>query len=111
MLALGLIPEGYRCAFLCFICLLGCKLEPNPPFVRPHGIWVGFISELVETVKYSSYEKVEMLTGLIHRSLAMSVGMEPPCQTRHVSAVGVRFRLVITTRVVRVGFIGFSPDC
>lgn len=70
----------------------GCKLEPSPPFVKPHGIWVQFICDLVETVKYSSYEKVEMLAALIHRSLAMCVGIDPPCQTRHVSAVGVRFK-------------------
>ncbi|KAJ8972794.1 hypothetical protein NQ314_000030 [Rhamnusium bicolor] len=73
---------------------LGGNLEPDPPFVRPHGIWVQFICELVETIKYSSYEKVEMLASLIHHSLAMNVGSEPPCQTRHVSAIGVRFKLL-----------------
>jgi phosphatidylinositol 4-kinase len=72
----------------------GARLEPDPPFVKPHGIWVQFICELVETVKYSSYEKVEMLASLIHRSLAMCVGAEPPCQTRSVSAIGVRFKLL-----------------
>lgn len=70
----------------------GARLEPDPPFVKPHGIWVQFICELVETVKYSSYEKVEMLASLIHRSLAMCVGADPPCQTRSVSAIGVRFK-------------------
>ncbi|XP_018572269.1 phosphatidylinositol 4-kinase alpha isoform X2 [Anoplophora glabripennis] len=72
----------------------GCRLEPNPPFVKPHGIWVQFICDLVETTKYSSYEKVEMLASLIHHSLAMCVGTEPPCQTRHVAAIGVRFKLL-----------------
>ncbi|KAJ3651067.1 hypothetical protein Zmor_017128 [Zophobas morio] len=72
----------------------GARLEPDPPFVKPHGIWVQFICELVETVKYSSYEKVEMLASLIHRSLAMCVGADPPCQTRSVSAIGVRFKLL-----------------
>lgn len=70
----------------------GCKLEPDPPFVKPHGIWVQFICDLIDTIKYSSYEKVEMLASLIHRSLSMCVGNEPPCQTRHVSAIGVRFK-------------------
>lgn len=70
----------------------GSKLEPNPPFVKPHGIWVQFICELVESAKYTSYEKVEMLASLIHRSLAMSVGADPPCQTRCVTAIGVRFK-------------------
>lgn len=70
----------------------GCKLEPSPPFVKPHGIWVQFISEMVETAKYSSHEKVEMLAMLIHRSLTMNVGGKPPAQTRDVSAIGVRFK-------------------
>lgn len=72
--------------------LIDCSLEPNPPFVKPHGIWIQFISDLVETIKYSSYEKVEMIASLIHHSLVMSVGAEPPSQTRHTAAVGVRFK-------------------
>ncbi|XP_017786237.1 PREDICTED: phosphatidylinositol 4-kinase alpha isoform X2 [Nicrophorus vespilloides] len=72
----------------------GAKLEPDPPFVKPHAIWVQFICEMVETAKYSSYEKVELLASLIHRSLAMSVGAAVPCQTRDVSSVGVRFKLL-----------------
>lgn len=70
----------------------GCHLEPQEPFVKPHGIWLQFICEIVETAKYNSYEKVEMLASLIHRSLTMNVGAQVPCQTRHVSAVGVRFQ-------------------
>lgn len=72
----------------------GCQLEPRPPFVRPHGIWVQFICEVVETARYCSSEKVEMLAALLHRSLEMSVGNQRPTQTRHVSAVGVRFKLL-----------------
>ncbi|XP_050501433.1 phosphatidylinositol 4-kinase alpha isoform X1 [Diabrotica virgifera virgifera] len=72
----------------------GCRLEPDPPFVKPHAIWVQFICELVETIKYSSYEKVEMISSLIHHSLAMNVGSNPPSQTRHISAIGVKFKLL-----------------
>ncbi|XP_023707312.1 phosphatidylinositol 4-kinase alpha isoform X2 [Cryptotermes secundus] len=72
----------------------GCKLEPRPPFVKPHDIWVQFISELVETAKYCSQEKVEMLATLLHRSLPMIVGTREGHQNRHVAAVGVRFRLL-----------------
>lgn len=72
----------------------GCILQPRPPFVQPHGIWVQFICELVETAKYCSAEKVEMLAALLHRSLDMCVGLPKPQQTRHVSAVGVRFKLL-----------------
>ncbi|XP_066260677.1 phosphatidylinositol 4-kinase alpha isoform X2 [Euwallacea similis] len=72
----------------------GCVLEPDNPFVKPHVIWVQFICELVETIKYSSYEKVEMIASLIHHSLPMSVGSEPAVITRHTSAIGVRFKLL-----------------
>ncbi|XP_031331988.1 phosphatidylinositol 4-kinase alpha isoform X2 [Photinus pyralis] len=72
----------------------GCKLEPNPPFVKPHGIWLQFISDMIDIAKYNSYEKVEMFAMLIHRSLTMTVGTNPPPQTRDVSAVGVRFKLL-----------------
>lgn len=47
---------------------------------------------MVETAKYNSYEVVEILATLIHRSLAMNVGSPVPNQTRDVSAVGVRFK-------------------
>ncbi|KAK7873127.1 hypothetical protein R5R35_006354 [Gryllus longicercus] len=72
----------------------GCRLEPDPPFVKPHDIWVQFLSELVETAKYCSQEKVEMLAMLLHRSLPMAVGTLDSHQNRHVAAIGVRFRLL-----------------
>ncbi|GJQ75443.1 hypothetical protein Trydic_g23610 [Trypoxylus dichotomus] len=72
----------------------GIKLQPHPPYVKPHAVWVYFISEMVETSKYNSYEVVEILATLIHRSLAMNVGSSIPNQTRDVSAVGVRFKLL-----------------
>nr|CAD7405817.1 unnamed protein product [Timema poppensis] len=72
----------------------GCKLEPQPPFVAPHNIWIQFLSELVETAKYCSQEKVEMLAMLLHRSLPMTVGTRDNHQNRHITAVGTRFRLL-----------------
>lgn len=72
----------------------GCVLEPKPPFVKPHDIWVQFISELVETAKYCSQEKVEMIATFLHSSLPMVVGGTEPHQNRHVAAVVVRFRLL-----------------
>ncbi|RZF47776.1 hypothetical protein LSTR_LSTR006040 [Laodelphax striatellus] len=72
----------------------GCELVPKPPFIKPHDIWVQFIGELVETAKYCSQEKVEMLAMFLHKSLPMVVGGLEPHQNRHVAAVGVRFRLL-----------------
>ncbi|CAG2068420.1 unnamed protein product, partial [Timema podura] len=51
-----------------------------------------FLSELVETAKYCSQEKVEMLAMLLHRSLPMTVGTRDNHQNRHITAVGTRFR-------------------
>lgn len=73
----------------------GSNLGPKPPFVKPHNIWVQFLSELVETAKYNSQEKVEMLASLLHRSLPMTVGNHENHINRHVAAVGVRFRLLL----------------
>ncbi|XP_067015107.2 phosphatidylinositol 4-kinase alpha [Anabrus simplex] len=72
----------------------GCRLEPQPPFIKPHDLWVQFISEQIETAKYCSQEKIEMFATLLHRSLPMSVGAKDGHQNRHVAAVGVRFRLL-----------------
>ncbi|XP_046385278.1 phosphatidylinositol 4-kinase alpha isoform X2 [Ischnura elegans] len=72
----------------------GCILEPQPPFVEPHEIWVRFLAELAETACYSSSDKVEMLANLLHYSLPMAVGTSDAILNRHVAAVGVRFRLL-----------------
>ncbi|CAH0382113.1 unnamed protein product [Bemisia tabaci] len=69
-------------------------LEPRPPFVKPHDIWVKFISELVETAKYCSQEKVEMLANMFHRSLPMSVSYSNSLLSTHISAIGVYFRFL-----------------
>lgn len=71
----------------------GCKLGPNPPYVKPHEIWVGFLVELIETGKYCCQETVEMIALLLHRSLPISVGQNDGLN-RHVVAVGVRFKLL-----------------
>jgi phosphatidylinositol 4-kinase len=62
-------------------------------FLSSWSCYFQFISELVETAKYCSQEKVEMLATLLHRSLPMIVGAKDGHQNRHVAAVGVRFRL------------------
>ncbi|EEB20254.1 Phosphatidylinositol 4-kinase alpha, putative [Pediculus humanus corporis] len=75
-------------------CHEGCVLEPKPPFVKPHDIWVQYLAEIVETAKYNSQEIVEMVVTLLHRSLPITVGATNNHPNRHVSAVGVRFRLL-----------------
>ncbi|XP_073997967.1 phosphatidylinositol 4-kinase III alpha isoform X1 [Rhodnius prolixus] len=72
----------------------GCILQPQPPFVKPHDIWIQFVHELVETAKYSSKEKVDMLVSLLHRSLPMTVGGQEAHINRHIAAAAARFRLL-----------------
>lgn len=50
---------------------------------------------MVETAKYSSREKVEMLVSLLQRSLPMVVGSDDINHiNRHIAATGARFRLL-----------------
>ncbi|KAG6449776.1 hypothetical protein O3G_MSEX006205 [Manduca sexta] len=72
----------------------GSKLEPRPPFVAPHAVWVRYLCEVADTAKYNSQEKVEMLASLLHRSLPITVGDMRDHINRHVEAVGVRFKLL-----------------
>ncbi|CAH2052445.1 unnamed protein product, partial [Iphiclides podalirius] len=72
----------------------GSKLEPRPPFVAPHAVWVRYLCEVAETAKYNSLEKVEMLASLLHRSLPITVGDVRDHINRHVEAAGVRFKLL-----------------
>lgn len=53
--------------FLLYFIILGAKLEPRPPFVAPHAVWIRYLCEVAETAKYNSLEKVEMLASLLHR--------------------------------------------
>ncbi|CAK1590125.1 unnamed protein product [Parnassius mnemosyne] len=72
----------------------GYKLEPRPPFVAPHAVWVRYLCEVADTAKYNSLEKVEMLASLLHRSLPITVGDVRDHINRHVDAAGVRFKLL-----------------
>lgn len=69
----------------------GCKLVPQTINVRPHMIWLDLISEMVDTAKYCNRDKVEMLCMLIHRCLPIDKHSK---QTRHISTVGCRFKLL-----------------
>ncbi|CAB3384659.1 Hypothetical predicted protein [Cloeon dipterum] len=72
-----------------------CVLTPDPPLLQPHNIWVQFLAELIETAKYCSQDQVEMLSMVLHQSLPLTVGARSEHLTRHVAAVGVRFRLLL----------------
>lgn len=71
----------------------GLVLEPRPPFVAPHSVWVRFLAERIETAKYSSMDQVELFANILHRSFSVTIGERGHC-CRHVAAVGTRFRLL-----------------
>lgn len=73
----------------------GMVLEPNPPFVAPHTIWVRFLAERIETAKYSSLDQVEIFANILHRSFSVSIGQPKNHCSRHVAAVGTQFRLLM----------------
>lgn len=68
-----------------------CRLVPPPINVVPHSIWLQLIAEIVDTAKYCNRDKVEMFALLLHRCLPMDVNSK---QTRNVSTVGCRFKLL-----------------
>lgn len=73
----------------------GVVLEPRTPFVEPHAIWVMFLSERIETAKYSSSDQVELLADLFQRSLSATVvSKDEPRLTKHVGTIGTRFRFL-----------------
>lgn len=95
----------------------GCVLEPHPPFVKPHDIWLQvwstfyicyslgftiidmpirlfpqFISELIETAKYCNHEKIEMFVMMLHNTLPLAVGSVDAIINKHIAAIGTRFK-------------------
>lgn len=72
----------------------GCVLEPHPPFVKPHDIWLQFISELIETAKYCNHEKIEMFVMMLHNTLPLAVGSVDAIINKHIAAIGTRFKLL-----------------
>ncbi|XP_062588022.1 phosphatidylinositol 4-kinase alpha-like isoform X3 [Saccostrea cucullata] len=69
-------------------------LGPDPPFGKPHHIWTKFLAERVEVARYSSEDQVSILSGLLSKSLSISVGRRPPPMSRHPEVIGPRLRLL-----------------
>ncbi|KAH9631398.1 hypothetical protein HF086_012186 [Spodoptera exigua] len=72
----------------------GAKLEPRPPFVAPHAVWVRYLCEVAETAK----------------SLPITVGDVRDHINRHVEAVGVRFSFQSLTHLCEFELMGPSSQ-
>ncbi|CAJ0959757.1 unnamed protein product, partial [Mesorhabditis belari] len=83
----------------------------RPPFLAPHRAWINFIAERVDVAKYSSREELDVVEGMFASTISLSVGSAQSQSTvrspigsvaiehnvlltRHVEAVGLRFRLL-----------------
>ncbi|XP_078675528.1 phosphatidylinositol 4-kinase alpha-like isoform X1 [Branchiostoma floridae x Branchiostoma belcheri] len=84
-----------------------CKSKA--PYVEPHNIWINFLMERFEVVKYRSTSQVEMFADLLHYSLPMFVGGKDPIMNRHVVGVGARFRLLTLGLLLLQGDV--LPSC
>ncbi|CAG0888264.1 unnamed protein product [Cyprideis torosa] len=67
------------------------ELAPRPPTVIPHAIWIKFISDRVDLVKYFSQDEAELFARMFHRTLAAFERLPPKTPSRHICTVGTRF--------------------
>ncbi|CAF3354648.1 unnamed protein product [Rotaria socialis] len=70
------------------------ELKPKPPSVNPHLILFKFIEERVYLCMHKADIEMEMLNDLLHKSLSLILENPRAPMTKHVSAVGLRFRLL-----------------
>ncbi|EDO42545.1 predicted protein [Nematostella vectensis] len=81
---------------------------PKAPDVAPHDIWIRFLAQRFEMVKYYSTDQVQIIMTLVQRSLPLSVSRDN-FMSRHVAAVRPRFRLLSLGMAVLQGdFLGNS---
>ncbi|XP_065557789.1 phosphatidylinositol 4-kinase alpha-like [Artemia franciscana] len=69
-------------------------LEPKPPNVAAHDLWIRFFLERIEVAKYSSQDHIELFAMMLHGCLPLDIGERRNHISRHPAACGVRFRLL-----------------
>lgn len=78
----------------------------KPENIEAHDLWIKFIQERIEIAKYCSQEQIYMFSHMLQRTLDIAVGRKRlgrhgtrdkvlPTMSRHITAVGTRFRLLI----------------
>ncbi|CAF4667555.1 unnamed protein product [Rotaria socialis] len=70
------------------------ELKPKPPSVNPHRIFLKFIEERVFLCMHKADIEMEMLVDLLHKSLSLILENPRAPMTKHIGAVGLRFRFV-----------------
>ncbi|CAF1047050.1 unnamed protein product [Rotaria sordida] len=70
------------------------ELKPKPPSVNPHRIFLKFIEERIFLCMHKADIEMEMLVDLLHKSLSLILENSKAPMTKHVGAVGLRFRFL-----------------
>ncbi|CAF1029135.1 unnamed protein product [Rotaria sordida] len=70
------------------------ELKPKPPSVNPHRIFFKFIEERVYLCMHKADIEMEMLVDLFHKSLSLILENPRAPMTKHIGAVGLRFRIL-----------------
>ncbi|CAF3028596.1 unnamed protein product [Rotaria sp. Silwood2] len=70
------------------------ELKPKPPSVNPHRIFLKFIEERVFLCMHKADIEMEMLVDLLHKSLSLILENPKAPMTKHIGAVGLRFRFL-----------------
>ncbi|CAF3557038.1 unnamed protein product [Rotaria sp. Silwood1] len=70
------------------------ELKPKPPSVKPHRIFLRFIEERVFLCMHKADIEMEMLVDLLHKSLSLILENSKAPMTKHIDAVGLRFRFL-----------------
>ncbi|CAF4922492.1 unnamed protein product, partial [Rotaria sp. Silwood1] len=70
------------------------ELKPRPPSVNPHRLFFKFIEERVYLCMHKADIEMEMLVDLLHKSLSLILENPRAPMTKHISAVGLRFRIL-----------------
>ena len=65
-------------------------LEPRPPNVAAHDIWIFFFRERIALAKYTSQYCMESFANMLHDCLSLDIGRQNHI-SRHPAACGTRF--------------------
>ncbi|KAK2720070.1 hypothetical protein QYM36_004097, partial [Artemia franciscana] len=68
-------------------------LEPRPPNVAAHDIWIFFFRERIALAKYTSQYCMESFANMLHDCLSLDIGRQNHI-SRHPAACGTRFELL-----------------
>ncbi|KAI6188459.1 1-phosphatidylinositol 4-kinase [Aphelenchoides besseyi] len=80
-----------------------CSRRPSPN-IKPHAIWACFLAERMSLARYYHQQQLDLFDVLFSEVLSLNIGngkspnsnasITTPMLSRHIEAIGVRFRLL-----------------